>query len=308
MSNTSSVIVDRNPDAARKFLAEGKAAEAKGDRNAAIESYRKALGADPDNGEVCFRLAYAVDLVGEEDEALKLYEQACGHSPVPVSSMINLAVMYEDQGELSKAERLLKIVVDRYPNHARARLYLKDVAAASHVYYQERTSHFHNKYNSLLETPVADFDLSIRARNALKKMNVRTIGDLLRMSEQELMAYRSFGETTLAEIKAMLSQKGLKIGQALVQAQNATREQVYQQLRESSGDQAADGLSRPVDEMNLSVRSRKALELLNIQTLGDLVSHTEAELLGIKNFGATSLTEIKAKLQELGLGLRSLES
>jgi len=38
------------------------------------------------------------------------------------------------------------------------------------------------------------------------------------------------------------------------------------------------------------------------------VAHTEAELLGIKNFGATSLNEIKAKLTEAGLGLRELDA
>lgn len=308
MSQTDLAVADRNPDASRKQLTEGRAAESKLDRWTAMEAYRRALQSDPMNHEAAFRLAFLLDLVGEEDEALKLYEQVCSHSPVPVEAMINLAVMYEDQGELSKAERLLRIVADKYPNHARARLFLKDVATASHHYYQEKTSQIHSKYSSLLETPVADFDLSVRARNALKKMNARTIGDLLRMSEQELLAYRSFGETTLAEIKAMLSQKGLKVGQALVQAQNVTREQVYQQLRETAGEQAVDGLSRPVDELNLSVRSRKALELLNIQTVGDLVSHTEAELLGIKNFGATSLTEIKLKLTELGLSLRQLEA
>ena len=48
--------------------------------------------------------------------------------------------------------------------------------------------------------------------------------------------------------------------------------------------------------------------MLNIQTLGDLASHTEAELMGIKNFGATSLTEIRDRLTEFGLGLRKLDS
>jgi DNA-directed RNA polymerase subunit alpha len=48
--------------------------------------------------------------------------------------------------------------------------------------------------------------------------------------------------------------------------------------------------------------------LLSIQTLGDLASHTEAELMGIKNFGATSLKEVRDKLVEYGLGLRKLES
>ena len=66
-------------------------------------------------------------------------------------------------------------------------------------------------------------------------------------------------------------------------------------------------LNKPVGDLQLSVRARKALQLLNIQTLGDLCSHTEAELMGVKNFGATSLTEVHEKLGALGLGLRNIE-
>jgi DNA-directed RNA polymerase subunit alpha len=59
--------------------------------------------------------------------------------------------------------------------------------------------------------------------------------------------------------------------------------------------------------MELSVRARRALARLNIQTLGELINKTEAELLGCKNFGVTSLNEIKERLTSYGLGLRKLE-
>ena len=67
-------------------------------------------------------------------------------------------------------------------------------------------------------------------------------------------------------------------------------------------------LERSVADLDLSVRARKALALLNIQTIGDLCVKTEAELMGVKNFGMTSLVEIKEKLAENGLGLRTLEA
>jgi len=57
----------------------------------------------------------------------------------------------------------------------------------------------------------------------------------------------------------------------------------------------------------LGIRSRKALQLLGIQTVGDLAARTEAELMGVKNFGATSLVEIHERLAEHGLALRTLE-
>ena len=66
-------------------------------------------------------------------------------------------------------------------------------------------------------------------------------------------------------------------------------------------------LNKPVSVLDLSVRSRKALQLLNIQSLGDLATRTEAELMGVKNFGATSLDEIKTKLAKYSLTLRKLD-
>ncbi len=62
-------------------------------------------------------------------------------------------------------------------------------------------------------------------------------------------------------------------------------------------------MAKPIDELDLSVRSRHCLDSENITTVGELVARTEAELLKVRNFGATSLTEIKKKLVALGLQL-----
>ena len=74
-----------------------------------------------------------------------------------------------------------------------------------------------------------------------------------------------------------------------------------------AGDVPAEILSKTVGDMELSVRSRKALQRLNINTVGELAARTEDELLGCKNFGQTSLNEIKQQLTTMGLGLRKLE-
>ena len=66
-------------------------------------------------------------------------------------------------------------------------------------------------------------------------------------------------------------------------------------------------LNKTVEDFEMSVRVKKCLQRLNIHTIGDIVSRTEAELLGCKNFGVTSLNEIKQKLSALGLSLRSLD-
>ena len=59
-----------------------------------------------------------------------------------------------------------------------------------------------------------------------------------------------------------------------------------------------------VEELNLSVRSYNCLKREGVNTVGDLVQKSEAELMDIRNFGQKSIDEVKAKLDELGLSLR----
>ena len=59
-----------------------------------------------------------------------------------------------------------------------------------------------------------------------------------------------------------------------------------------------------VEDLNLSVRSYNCLKREGINTVGDLVEKSEADLMDIRNFGQKSIDEVKAKLEELGLSLR----
>ncbi len=64
-----------------------------------------------------------------------------------------------------------------------------------------------------------------------------------------------------------------------------------------------ENLFRPVNELELSVRSANCLKNANIRLIGELVQKTEAEMLKTKNFGRKSLNEIKEILAEMGLSL-----
>jgi len=68
-------------------------------------------------------------------------------------------------------------------------------------------------------------------------------------------------------------------------------------------------LTMSIEELDLSVRAQNCLESENIQTVGDLITKTEAELLAVRNLGKTSLQDIKDRLAKLGLSLgMSLEA
>ncbi len=291
---------------ADQYLQTGLAAEEQADYAGAISAYRAAYMADPDHAGVCFRLAYLLDLAGEEDEALTLYEQCSKREQPHLNALLNLAILYEDRNQYAAAERCLRQVLATDPNHARARLFIKDVLASKGMLIDDEQERRDEKRSALLDTPVSDFELSVRTRNALRKMDIRTLGDLLKVTEAELRSFKNFGDASLEEIKAMLAQKGLKLGQAVEVHQEEVKQAVYEQLEAAGGD--SEQLNRPVGDLNLSVRSRKALALLNIHSIGDLVMKTEAELMGVKNFGMTSLTEIREKLTEHGLALRELDA
>jgi DNA-directed RNA polymerase subunit alpha len=310
MSNSLDMVIgagetQRNAKLAQEHAAKGQQAQDRGDRVAAIAEFRKAVAADPTHSGLFFKLAYQLDLAGEEDEAIAMYERACEIPPALVNALINLAVLYEDRGDLPRAERCLRQILETNPTHPRARLFMKDVQASRNMVINDEVDRDKLKRNAMMDIPVTDFELSVRARTCLKKMNIRTLGDLLRTTEAELLGYKNFGESSLVEIKQMLSTKGLRLGQGVEDAHRQARRRILDQLKGSGNEQV---LSKGVGDLNLSVRARKALQLLNIATLGDLVSHTEAELMGVKNFGATSLQEVKDKLQEYGLALRTLES
>jgi DNA-directed RNA polymerase subunit alpha len=68
-----------------------------------------------------------------------------------------------------------------------------------------------------------------------------------------------------------------------------------------SSDEMRRKLETPIDDLDLSVRARNALEAEGIRTLADLVSRGEEEMAALKNFGRTSLKEVQKKLEPLGL-------
>ncbi len=302
MTDLSTTINER---AAEEFYKKGLDAEQNGNYEKAMEFYERALNENPDHDQTCFRLALLYDRQADDTQAIELYERICSGSPVPVNALINLAILYEDNNHYEEARRCLDAVLRTNPNHPRARLYMKDVESARSMYFDEDAEKRDGRRNAVLDIPITDFELSVRSRNCLKKMNIRTLGDLLRTSEQELLSYKNFGETSLNEIKALLASKGLRLGQALDDGRGGLP--APRRHPSVEGDVPDEVLSKSVTDLELSVRSRKALQRLNISTLGDLASRTEDELLGCKNFGQTSLNEIKQQLATFGLSLRKLE-
>jgi DNA-directed RNA polymerase subunit alpha len=301
-------VTSINERAAEEYFRRGLDAEKESNHEKAVEFYERALSENPDHETAAFHLAVLYDRRAEDAKAIELYERICTSPPVHVNALMNLAILYEDNNHYDEAHRCLQAVLRTDPNHERARLYMKDVESARSMFYDEDSDRRGDKRDTVLNIPITDFELSVRSRNCLKKMNIKSLGDLLRTSEQELLSYKNFGETSLNEIKSLLASKGLRLGQAAEDGKaGAVPGAAPRRAAVVAGNVAPEVLSKPVADMELSVRSRKALQRLNINSLGELASRTEDELLGCKNFGHTSLNEIKQQLATFGLGLRKLE-
>jgi len=270
-----------------------------GEDESALTHYNRALEINPSHPDTLFRLAYDFDLSGDDEKALEYYEKCIKEVPLYTNAMINLGVLYEDNDDYEKAISCYEAVLQSYPNHETAKLYLKDARAGINMLYDDDKVKKEDIEIEVLNIPISDFELSVRSKNCLERMNIKTLADLTKVSELELLSYKNFGETSLTEITNILNQKGLRLGQAVDEMKH---KEIF---IDDDTDEDEDNLLKAISEVDLSKHCRKAVEKMGIETIGELVSKTETELLQQKGFKQADIDEIKGQLDELGLELYS---
>jgi DNA-directed RNA polymerase subunit alpha len=116
-------------------------------------------------------------------------------------------------------------------------------------------------------------------------LDIETDGSI---SPQDSLASAGATLKALAEVVATMSEDpmGLELGDALPDHHGST------------------DFDLPIEDLDLSERPRNCLKRAQINTVGELVTKTEEDLLNITNFGQKSLDEVKQKLDERGLSLR----
>ena len=182
------------------------------DYEAAMEAFERAVELDPQHVGALFRLAYWNDLRGNDDLALDYYEKAAAVRPLHTNTLLNLGLLYEDRGRIRGALRTFGRVPAGNPDEPRARMYAKDAEASLNMYYDEAIERRQHRTAVMLRVPLSEFELSARCRACLEKMNVRTLGDLARLTETDIGNSKNFGETSLAELRGLLESKGLHFG------------------------------------------------------------------------------------------------
>ncbi|HPP51658.1 MAG TPA: DNA-directed RNA polymerase subunit alpha C-terminal domain-containing protein, partial [Thermoguttaceae bacterium] len=216
--------------------------------------YARAVEADPNHPGALFGLALENDRRGNDDEAMECYKRSAARFPPHLGALLNLGVLYEDHGQYELAVQCYQRILDAYPNHERAWLFLRDAQASSSMFLDEDIQKKRDRLSQVMNIPVSDFELTARSRHCLQKMGIRTLGDLCRTTEQELLASKNFGETSLQEIRQILASKGLSLG---MRASEKRPLEPFETDELTPEQQAV--LSRPISDLNLSARALKCL-------------------------------------------------
>ncbi len=264
-----------------------------------IRLYERAVELDDTHPGALFGLGLENDRRGNDEKAIELYQRAAAVFPANVGALLNLGILYEDHDQFERAKRCYDRILESFPTHPQALLFRRDSMASMDEHYDHDKEKIQQQIAGVMSISISQFELSVRSRNCLQKMGIQTLGDLTQVSESELLNSKNFGETSLVEIREMMGNKALRIGQ-FVHEKEETEPVDVSHL--TPDEQAL--LERPMSDLNLSVRARKCMTRLGLTTIGELVRKTGDDLLECKNFGVTSLTEVREKLTQASLRLR----
>ena len=264
-----------------------------------VKLYERAVELDDTHPGALFGLGLENDRRGNDEKAIELYQRAAAVFPANVGALLNLGILYEDHDQYERAKRCYDRILESFPTHPHALLFRRDSMASMDEHYDHDKEKIQQQIAGVMSISISQFELSVRSRNCLQKMGIQTLGDLTQVSESELLNSKNFGETSLVEIREMMANKSLRIGQFVHEKEEA--EPV--DLSHLSPDEQAV-LDRPMSDLNLSVRARKCMTRLGLSTIGELLRKSGDDLLECKNFGVTSLNEVREKLTQAGMKLR----
>ncbi|MBE7492857.1 MAG: tetratricopeptide repeat protein [Planctomycetes bacterium] len=221
------------------------------------------------------------------------------------------------QGKLAEAEKLVKSIKDDSPAVRACRLELQyregdlegaveGIVALHEAHPEDRVVGF---VLALIAQAAGDDDAARRAYERISQnppvavdvlINLGTLYEDEGLWDLALKCYEAVLKDFPNHPRARLFKRDAE----------ASKNMFYDEDRERKEDKRMQILRTPVTDFELSVRSRNCLQKMKIETLGDLILKTESELLSYKNFGETSLQEIKSILASKGLrlGMRQEEA
>ena len=242
---------------------------------------------------VLFGLALENDRRGNDETALDLYQRAAAQFPAHIGSLLNLGILYEDRQQYERARQCYQRILENDPNHPRARLFFRDAQAAGDMFYDEDAQRRRDRLESGADDAGHRFRIVGSQPKLPEKMGVIDPREWPGTSEQELLASKNFGETSLGRDQGDAGLEGIG-NWANWPPRSRPWRGGYEPEVMSPDEQAL--LSRPIADLNLSVRARKCMIRLGISTIGDLVRRTGDELLECKTLALPVSNEVREKL------------
>lgn len=169
-----------------------------------------------------------------------------------------------------------------------------------------------NKHQ-LLGRKIDELFLSVRASNVLINAGVEKIGELARLTENQLLRLPNCGRKSVEEIKDALQTMGLHLGMTVTEgdlkwdhlnprdlvSSLSNRQKCFADLEESEKAK----MFLKITNFNFTTRTKNVLSNAKISIVGDLISRSRKELLSLSGSGRTSLSEIESELQRVALKL-----
>jgi hypothetical protein len=150
--------------------------------------------------------------------------------------------------------------------------------------------------------PIEELDLTVRSFNALTRRGVKTVGEILELTDEQLLAFKNLGRTSLVDIRRAVTK---------LSAVDGDQKPFSVFLRADSSPDDIDSvelwklpkvlkgrLDADIDVLDLSVRATNVLRNLRVQRVGELINASKTAMLQEANCGRKTVKEIEARLFE----------
>ncbi len=192
-----------------------------GNPSEVIALFERAVDVDGRHAGALFGLALENDRHGNDEIALNLYERSVSRFPAHVGSLLNLGILYEDRQQFERAHQCYQRDAGAFPSHPRRGSTRRTYRPSRDMFFDEDAQRRRDRLGQVLGMPVTDFELSVRSRNCLQKMGINDARRSGPRTEAELLASKNFGETSLVEIREMMTSKGLSLGMLATESSRA---------------------------------------------------------------------------------------
>lgn len=153
--------------------------------------------------------------------------------------------------------------------------------------------------DSYLRMTIEELDLSVRSYNCLKRAGIETVGDLIGKTMDDMMKVRNLGKKSLEEVERKLEMMGLSF--------QANPEEDFPIMGDivdgGLGIMEPDHVDMTIEELDLSVRTYNMLKRAGLNTVGQILKLTKADLSEIRFMTPRCADEVVAKLATMGLSL-----